>query len=262
VSDPDFTPAFIRTDWLTAAHGARLYYQYCPPQLSPHRTFVWLSGFRSDISGAKAQLVLEHALRRGDGALLVDYSGHGRSAGDFADGTISLWLADALAAIKALTQGPLILVGSSMGGWIALLAALRLPARIAGLALVAPAPDFTERLIWRAFPDEIRAAILRDGVYCRPSAYDPAPTPITRALIEDARQHLIMDNSIPIHAPVRILHGQQDPDVPWAQSLELVERLASTDVRLTLIKDGDHRLSRPEDLALLRLTLDPFIDNV
>ncbi len=189
--------------------------------------------------------------------LRFDYSGHGASGGRFEDGTISTWTADALAVIDRLTTGRLILVGSSMGGWIALRVALARPARIAALIGLAAAPDFTERLMWDSMAPPERARLLAEGVLHIPSQYGP-PTPITRALIEDGRRHLLLDAPIPLDVPVRLLHGQKDPDVPWETSLRLAARITGPDVRISLVKDGDHRLSRPTDLALLAEVLAPL----
>lgn len=215
-------------------------------------TLVWLGGFRSDMSGTKAEALHGWAQARGRALLRFDYSGHGRSGGRFEEGSIGRWRAEALELLDGETEGPLVLVGSSMGGWIALLCALARPLRIAGLTLIAPAPDFTERLLWPALPEAARREILEQGQWLQPSAYAEAPSPLTRTLFEGSRPWLLLDApSIPIAAPVRILHGQQDPDVPWTLSLELAEKLQSPDVALTLIKDGDHRLSRPQDLARL-----------
>lgn len=214
-------------------------------------TFVWLGGFGSDMSGTKAQALAEWAAATGRAFLRFDYSGHGRSGGAFADGTISRWLADTLAVIDAQTRGPLVLVGSSMGGWIALLAARARPERVAALLLIAPAPDFTETLMWDSFSDAVKAEILETGRWARPSQYDPAPQIVTRALIEDGRRHLLLNTPIPFAVPVRIIQGLADPDVPWSHAVKLVERLECPDLTLTLVKDGDHRLSRPQDLARL-----------
>lgn len=213
-------------------------------------TFVWLCGFKSDMSGGKAQAVEAWAREAGHGTLLFDYSGHGQSGGAFEDGTISAWRADALAAIDAQTEGPLVLVGSSMGGWMALLAAMARPERVRGLMLIAPAPDFTETLMWPEFSPEQQAEILDQGFTLRPSGYG-APYPITRALIEDGRQWSILDAPIAFEGPVRILQGMQDPDVPWGHALALAASLTTLDVVLTLIKDGEHRLSREADIARL-----------
>lgn len=214
-------------------------------------TRLWLSGFRSDLTGTKASALAARAAQTGSAFVRFDYSGCGQSEGAFEEGTIGRWLADTLAIVDGATQGPLVLIGSSMGGWLALLAARARPERVAGLVLVAPAPDFTERLMWPDLPEEGRAAIERDGVWLRPSAYGDGPYPITRTLIEDGRAHLLLDETVPVRAPVHIVHGQADPDVPWGMSLELAERLASEDVRITFVKSGDHRLSTPADLALL-----------
>lgn len=216
---------------------------------------VFLPGFRSDMQGSKALALRDHCAARGRALLRFDYSGHGGSAGAFEDGTIGAWAADAIAVFDALTEGPQVLVGSSMGGWIALLLARARPQRIAGLIGIAPAPDFTEALLWPALDAAQRATILEQGVLRLESEYGE-PTPITRALIEDGRRHNLLGAPIPLTCPVRILQGMRDPDVPWRHALRLVEALAGADVRLQLIKDGDHRLSRPEDLALLTETLD------
>ena len=192
----------------------------------------------------------------GAGFVRFDYTGCGQSGGAFEDGTIGVWLDDALAVIDTATDGPLVLVGSSMGGWLALLAARARPARVKGLMLIAPAPDFTERLMWPEMTAAARADVTEKGVWMRPSAYDDTPTPITRTLFEDGRRHLVMDAPIAFDGPVRIVHGQADPDVPWTLSLELAERLTSKDVRTLFVKDGDHRLSTPADLALLGDVLD------
>lgn len=218
-------------------------------------TLVWLSGFASDMSGTKAEALHAWADRAGRAYLRFDYGGTGRSDGAFIDGTIGAWLSDALAMIDAQTEGPLVLVGSSMGGWIALLAAQARPAQVKGLVLIAPAPDFTERLMWPELTDEARAEITEKGQWLRPSEYGD-PVPITKALIEDGREHLVLEGPIPFAGPVRILHGQLDPDVPWVLSLELAEQLESEDVRVTIVKDGDHRLSTPQNITLLEQTVD------
>src|SRR5581483_10288230 len=191
--------------------------------------------------------------------LRFDYRGHGASSGRFQDATISLWLDDALTALDRLTDGPQIVVGSSMGGWIALLAAWRRPERVAGLIGIAPAPDFTEELIWARMSPEQRDKMMRDGVLYQPSQYSEQPYAITRALIEDGRRHRLLGEAIPLTCPVRILHGMQDPDVPWQRSLVLVDKLAASDVRVSFIKDGDHRLSREQDLRLLCATVEELL---
>lgn len=212
---------------------------------------VWLGGFKSDMTGTKAAHLADWAQRTGRAFVRFDYFGHGASSGDFREGTISRWLDDALAVIDALTEGPLVLVGSSMGGWIATLAALRRPARIQGIVYIAPALDMTEALMWAQFTPEIRNEIETSGEWSRPSAYDPVPYPITARLIEDGRKHLLLGGPIGLDCPVRILHGEDDPDVPWRHSLKLIDALTGRDVVLSLIKGGDHRLSTPADLARL-----------
>jgi pimeloyl-ACP methyl ester carboxylesterase len=217
-------------------------------------TIVFLPGFRSDMTGDKATALAAFCAERGQAMLRFDYSGHGASGGRFEDGSIGSWTDDALAVIDQQTEGPLILVGSSMGGWIALLAALARRERIDALIGIAAAPDFTEVLMWQAMTFEQRATIMRDGVLPRPTEYGE-PYPITRRLIEDGRNHLLLNDPILLDCPVRLLHGQCDPDVPSDLSLRIAEQLTSTDVHVVLVKAGDHRLSRPQDLALLCGTL-------
>lgn len=217
---------------------------------------VWLGGFKSDMLSAKATRLDEWAAQNGRAFLRFDYSGHGESSGSFEDGTISLWLEESLAVVRTLTEGPAILVGSSMGGWIALLVARALgeaaeSARLAGMVLVAPATDFTEALIHSRLPPEAREALQSTGVWLRPSPYSAEPYPITRALIEDGRRHLLFGSPIRSHCPVHILQGMKDDDVPWRHAVDLVEHLAADPVTLTLVKDGDHRLSRDEDMDRL-----------
>ena len=214
-------------------------------------TVVWLGGFMSDMAGTKAQALADWALANGRAYLRFDYFGHGESSGEFRKGTITRWREDALAAIDELTGGELVLVGSSMGGWIACLAAVAVPERIKAMVLIAPAPDFTERLMSPGIPPEGRAALAAEGVWLRPSEYGD-PYPITRKLLEDgARWSILGGEAVPIEVPVRILQGAEDPDVPWRHALELAQALKGEDVVFTLIKDGDHRLSRPQDIARL-----------
>ena len=220
-------------------------------------TVVFLPGFRSDMNGSKALDLAEFCADRGQAMLRLDYSGHGESGGRFEDGTIGRWTADALAVIDQ-TVGDIVLVGSSMGGWIALLAALARPGRVVGLVGIAAAPDFTERLMWQAMAPAERIALQRDGVLPVPSQYGDA-YPITLQLIEEGREHLLLDAPIGLNCPVRLLHGQQDPDVPWELALRTAAAIISDDVQVTLVKDGDHRLSRPEDLMLLRRILAPLL---
>jgi pimeloyl-ACP methyl ester carboxylesterase len=212
-------------------------------------TVVFLPGFRSDMTGDKATALAALCAARGNAMLRFDYSGHGSSGGRFEDGTIGIWTQDALTAIDHLTEGPLVLAGSSMGGWIAMLCALARRDRIAALVGIAAAPDFTETLV-AMLSFQQRAKLMREGMVHLASQYGD-PTPITRALIEDGRNHLLLDTPIALDCPVRLLQGQADPDVPWELALRIATRITSADVHVTLVKDGDHRLSRPQDLALL-----------
>ena len=214
----------------------------------------WLGGFHSDMQGTKALALDEWAAGHGRACVRFDYSGHGESGGAFIDGTIGRWLEESVAVFDRFCRGPQVVIGSSMGGWMALLLAREIagraasPASLAGLVLIAPAPDFTEELMWKGFSPEIRHEIETSAVWLRPSQYGE-PYPITRALIEEGRNHLLLGGSIEVGCPVRILQGAQDPDVPWRHALALAHRLPSDDVVLTMIQDGDHRLSRPQDIA-------------
>ena len=208
------------------------------------------------MDSTKATALDAEAERRGLGLLRFDYSGHGRSDGRLEDGTVSRWLEETLALVRAQSEGPQILVGSSMGGYLSLLAVRALSKsgeadRVKGLILIAPAVDFTEALIWARAPDEGRRAIQDDGVWRRASAYSQEPDLITRELIEDGRKHLMLDHVIRTHCPTVVLQGMRDEDVPYTHALALMERLAADPATLTLVKDGDHRLSRPQDLQLL-----------
>lgn len=218
-------------------------------------TVVWLGGFMSDMAGTKAQALADWALAEGRAFLRFDYLGHGESSGNFRDGTISRWRADAIAAIEALTEGPLVLVGSSMGGWISCLVAAVMPERLHAVVLIAPAADFTEALMKPGLPPEAHEAIARDGEWIRPSLYEPTGYPITRGLLEDGARWTILCAPVPIEVPVRVLQGREDPDVPWQHALELANTIKSEDVVFTLIKDGDHRLSRDQDIARLLATV-------
>lgn len=239
----------MTTEYFTSPEGRCLAFRRTRSAAGA-KTFVWLCGFKSDMGGGKALAVEAWAQGAGHDALLFDYSGHGQSGGRFEEGTISAWRADALAVIDAQTEGLLVLVGSSMGAWIALLVALARPERVKGMVLIAPAPDFTEKLMWPEFTPEQQAQIMDEGYTLRPSAYGD-PYPITRALIEDGRRWSLLDKDIPFAGPVRILQGMQDADVPWGHALALATALTTPDLVLTLNKDGDHRLSREEDIARL-----------
>jgi len=225
----------------------------------------WLGGYRSEMTGSKATTLDAFGAEKGLAVTRLDYSGHGQSDGDFLLGTISRWLEESL-AVFALTEEPQVIVGSSMGGWLALLLARELRRRaekapratLAGMVLIAPAVDFTEELMWKKFPAAIKSVLERDGVWVRPSLYDEGGYPITRKLIEEGRNHLLLGETIETGCPVRILQGVRDPDVPAEHAVELVSRLARDDVILTLVKDGDHRLSRPEDIAQLLRAIEAF----
>jgi pimeloyl-ACP methyl ester carboxylesterase len=220
---------------------------------------VWLGGFRSDMAGTKAQALADWALATGRAYVRFDYFGHGESTGDFAQGTITRWREDALAVLDELVEGQAVLVGSSMGGWISCLVAPAMAERIKALVLIAPAPDFTEKLMAPEMTEADRAEMAQTGVWLRPSDYGE-PYPITRELLEDGARWSILPEPVNVQAPVRILQGGADPDVPWRHALELAQALRSQDVIFTLIKDGDHRLSRPQDIARLIQALEEVVD--
>lgn len=229
--------------------GARLAYRFVP---GTGPLLVFLPGYMSDMTGSKAEALSDHARARGQAMLRLDYSGCGASGGDFLAGSIGRWTDDALALIAHVwPQGPVLLIGSSMGGWIALLAGRALEARLAGLVGIAAAPDFT---VWGLKAGEAeRRQLEAQGFFTRPSDYGE-PYRYSRALIDDAPDHLLLDGQIAISAPVRLLHGQQDDAVPWRLSLDIAARLTGGDVQVRLIKDGDHRLSRDADIAALIAT--------
>jgi pimeloyl-ACP methyl ester carboxylesterase len=225
----------------------------------------WLGGFKSDMRGTKAEALDQWAVRNGRAIVRFDYSGHGESGGTFADGTIGRWLEESLAVFRGCCVGPQVAIGSSMGGWIALLLARELARQgnsggpsLRGLVLIAPAVDFTEELMWKRMPPAIQKEIMDTGSWVRPSAYDPGGYPITRTLIEEGRNHLLLGSMIETGCPVRILQGVKDEDVPWQHAVELTSRFARDDVVLTLVKDGDHRLSRPEDIERLLTAVAEF----
>jgi len=223
-------------------------------------TILWLGGFRSDMAGTKAQALADWAHERDRACLRFDYFGHGESSGDFVKGgCITRWRGDALAVIDQLTEGPLVLVGSSMGGWVSLLAAAARPERVRAMALIAPAPDFTEVLMKPQFTPEVLRALAEDGVWIERSEYDPAGYPITRLLIEDGARWSVLPGPLGFDGPVRILQGGRDDSVPWTHAHELVGALAGDDVVFTLIKDGDHRLSRPQDLERLFAAVEELV---
>ena len=244
------------TTYLTTPQGRHLAY---------HRTegsgpgIVFLGGFRSDMTGSKAMALQAWAETSGRAFLRFDYSGHGQSHGSFTDGAITDWREDAAAVLSALTEGPQVLVGSSMGGWIALLLAREMPARVAGLVGIAAAPDFTERMWEEEFSPADRAQLARLGLVQRPSAYSDAPYPITRRLIEDGRANLVLDRPLDLPQPVRLLQGSADADVPPATALRLFDHITSPDLRLTLVRDADHRFSTPACLDLIIRTVEELL---
>ena len=243
-------------DILTRSDGATIAYHLStgkPPGV------VFLTGYNSDMTGSKALHLEEYCRRRGQAFLRFDYTGHGQSSGKFIDGTIGQWTEDAIFAIETLTEGPQILIGSSMGGWIMLRAALKLNARVAGLLGIAAAPDFTEDLLENQLSPEQRSVMERDGVIYMTSEYEPEPMPFTRALIEDGRKHLLLRGPIALDCPVRLIQGMKDEDVPWQTALRISERLQSEDVEIIFVKNGGHRLSEDADLARLTRTLESLL---
>lgn len=240
------------TDFLETPQGRRIAYNLLKGK-GPG--IIFLGGFKSDMSGTKA-MQLEHWARgQGRGFLRLDYSGHGDSSGAFEDGCIGDWFADAAAALTTLTDGPQILVGSSMGGWIALLLARSMPQRVAGLVTIAAAPDFSEQGFWAGFDDAQREAVMRDGRVEIPSEYSDEPNVITRRLIEDGRDHLVMNQPLDLPFPTRFLQGTADEDVPMIWALDLLDHAQGDDIRLTMVKGADHRFSSPECLKLIEDTV-------
>jgi len=223
---------------------------------------VFLTGFKSDMEGGKALALEAFCQARGQAFLRFDYYGHGASSGKFEDGTIGRWADDAVLVIDKLTDGPQVLVGSSMGGWIMLLAALALPERVAGLIGTAAAPDFTEDLLAEAFSAEQKKQMAQQGFVEIPNCYDEEPYRITEALLIEGRNHLLLGGGIPIDCPVRLIHGDSDEDVPWQTSRKIAEKIRSTDVEILLVKNGDHRLSESHDLDRLCKTVAHLLDQL
>jgi pimeloyl-ACP methyl ester carboxylesterase len=240
-------------EFLSCSDGSALAYRRLPGAAPG---IVFLTGLRSDMSGTKARYLDDWCRQRGRAYVRFDYFGHGASSGNFADGTVGRWADDVIAVLDQLTEGPQILVGSSLGGWLMLLAALARPQRIAALVGVAAAPDATEDLLWPRLDAAQRRQLLTSGSVTLPSEYDPAGYTYSLRLIEEARRHLVMRAPIALDCPVRLLHGLRDPSVPWQTSLRLAQQLTSPNVTVILVKDGDHRLSTAPDLARLGATLD------
>lgn len=228
---------------------------------------VWLGGYKSDMGGTKAETLDTWAKASGRSFVRHDYSGHGESGGRFEDGTISRWLGESLAVFHAFTSGPQILVGSSMGGWIALRMVQELRkagegARVAGMILIAPAPDFTMELMEPQLTARHRKELAEKGYIEEPSEYSPEPNIYTRALFEDGVQNRVLEGIIDTHCPVHVLQGMNDPDVPYTHALKLLDHLPADDVTLSLVRDGDHRLSRPQDLDMLVRTTEAMVERV
>jgi pimeloyl-ACP methyl ester carboxylesterase len=233
---------------VTRPDGATIAYHVVDGRLP---TVIFFGGFRSDMTGTKATSLDAWARGAGQSYIRFDYSGHGQSGGDFTDGTIGTWLDDSLAVIDAAARGKVVLVGSSMGGWLSLLAAKRLGERVAGWIGIAAAPDFTEKLLLANLSPQDRATLERDGRLVRLSQYSPEPTILTRKLIEEGRNHLVLTTPLRLDCPVHLLHGMKDPDVPWELSQRLLNHIEAPDIAFTLTRDGDHRLSTPPDIDRL-----------
>lgn len=246
------------TDYLTTDTGRRIAYDRLEGQ-GPG--IVFLGGFRSDMQGSKAVHLRDWAAAQGRAFLRFDYSGHGASDGAFEEGCIGDWAADAHAAIEALTQGPQVLVGSSMGGWISLLMARTIPDRVAGLVTIAAAPDFTERGFWAGFSPDQREALMRDGRVALPSEYGE-PLVLTRRLIEDGRDQLVLNQPLSLPFPARMLQGTADADVPVSWAMDLLDHASGEDLRLTLVKGADHRFSSPDCLDLIVAMIEEVVQNV
>ncbi len=249
----------IAPEILTRDGGTAIAYHRTPGKTPG---VVFLTGFKSDMTSGKALALEEFCQDRGQAFLRFDYSGHGQSSGAFEDGTIGEWALDTIAVLDALTDGPQILVGSSMGGWIMLLAALAQPHRVAGLVGTAAAPDFTEDLIPGGLSSGQLEQLEREGFTEIPNCYDGEPYKITKALLDDGRNHLLLKSEIALDCPVRLIHGTRDEDVPWQTSLTIAEKLGSTDVETIFVKDGDHRLSEPRDLERLCHTLGRLLEQI
>ncbi|MCX7287882.1 MAG: alpha/beta hydrolase [Rhodobacterales bacterium] len=247
------------TTYLTTPQGRHIAYHQLPGK---EPGLVFLGGFRSDMTGSKAMHLQAWAAESGRAFLRFDYSGHGQSLGAFEDGAISDWREDAAAVIETLTEGPQVLVGSSMGGWIALLLARDMPERVAGLVGIAAAPDFTETMWEHEFTLAERTRLLEEGLVLRPSDYSDEPYPITRRLIEDGKQNLVLNRPLLLPAPVRLLQGTADTDVPQAVALHLLDHISSPDLQLTLVQGADHRFSSLSCLTLLSRTVEDLLAEV
>jgi pimeloyl-ACP methyl ester carboxylesterase len=250
---PDSSPQYF-----TRQDGVRIAFRHVRGSDNKNApTLVFLPGYMSDMMGSKALALEAWAIKHGHAMLRLDYSGCGESEGVFADSTFEIWRDDVVALTELVVRGPVILIGSSMGGWLMLMVALKLGSDVKGLVGIAAAPDFTD---W-GFTDDQRTSIYRDGVIHQDNPYGPEPTPTYRTLFESGQANLMLGGPINISCRVRLLQGQADPDVPWQTALKLADALVSKDVRVTLIKDGDHRLSREADIAVLVTTVEEIIES-
>jgi len=254
MDEPIATPKLLTRD-----DGANIAYHFTPGKAPG---VVFLTGFKSDMTGGKALAVEALCKRLGHACLRFDYYGHGQSSGAFEDGTIGRWASDAVTALDELTEGPQVLVGSSMGGWVMLLTALQRPERIAGLVGIAAAPDFTEDLIPAALSDDQKAALARDGQVAIPNCYDDEPYLIRQRLLDEGRNNLLLRGTIDLDVPVRLIHGMRDEDVPWETGLKITDCLAGDDVEVTYVKAGDHRLSEDHDIRRLERTLSALLEDL
>lgn len=245
--------------YLDTPYGARLGYRKTPGK---NPGVIFLTGFMSNMEGSKAIHLENHVRQRGNAFLRFDYRGHGSSSDRFENGSISAWAKDAICALDELTEGPQVLVGSSMGGWIMLLTALHRPQHVVGLMGLASAPDFTRIIEQHYLNEEQRLALKTAGKIEVPCDYDGSPYVITRKLLDDGEDNCLLQHPITLDIPVRLIHGMQDKDVPWQTSLHLTEQLSSDDVETLLVKQGDHRLSSAEDLQRMCLVLDSLLDQL
>lgn len=252
----DHKRTIMQPSFLELPDNRRIAYHLTPGRLPG---VIFMGGFKSDMTGSKALALETFCKNRGQRFLRFDYTGHGESSGRFVDGTIGSWKQDMLDVLDQLTEGKSILIGSSMGAWIMLLAGLTRPEKVLALIGIASAPDFTEALVWKKLQPKQKQDLEEKGVFYAPSCNGEDPYPITMTLIKEARTHLLLDKDISIFVPVRLLHGLDDQDVPWQNSISLMEKLQSNDIRLQLIKGGNHRLSEPEHLELLCATLEQLL---
>lgn len=253
------TNQVAQPDFLTREDGSTIAYHRSSGKTPG---VVFLTGFKSDMNGSKALALESFCQQRGQAFLKFDYTGHGQSSGDFLDGSIGQWADDAVCALDHLTEGPQILVGSSMGGWLMLLVARQRPERVAGLLGIAAAPDFTEDLMWNTFSPDQQLALTSDGYVDLPNCYDDKePYRITQRLIEDGRQQCLLGGNLDLKMPIRLIQGMKDEDVPWSTAARIMDKVSSDDVEVTYVKSGDHRLSEPGDLARLERTLSGLLDH-